>query len=187
MKRFCSFLSRRETRISYSTSSSLYSSSSSSTLASLAPLIRNAQCAEIFRSSYFSSLNQEDRHISISVTDLDQLLMDSRTRPSLLLPVLECSGKVLGTLSNVIPASIARKIDESVNEGVVQCLNDSIRDEIAMKSETDDGNADLRETLKFHRDLSQHINVNKEPSVKGNQHELITQGIYQVLKLSCRY
>ena len=184
MKRFCSLLSRREISISYSTSSSLCSSSSSSTLA---PLIRSAQCAEIFRSSYFSSINQEDRNISISVTDLDQLLMDNRTRPSLLLPVLECGGKALGTLSNVIPARIARQIDESVNEGVVQCLNDSIRDEIAMKSESDDGNADLRETLKFHRDLSEHINVNKEPSVKGNRHEFITQGIYQVLKLSCRY
>ena len=177
-------LHRREMLVSYSSSTS---SSTPSPSGSVASLLRSAQCAEIFRSSYFSSINQEDRNISISIADLDQLLMDNKTRPSLLLPVLECGGKALGALSNVIPASMARQMDESVNGGVVQCLNDSIREEIAIKSETEDVNVDLRETLKFHRDLSQQINVNREPSSKGTQHELIAQGIYQVLKLSRRY
>merc|ERR1719240_909876 len=98
-------------------------------------------------------------------------MMENRTRPSLLLPVLECGGKALGVLSNVIPTRIARQMDESVNEGVVQCLNDSVRDEIAMKSLTNDQNIDVRETLKFHRDLSQQVNINGEQNVGGNRYE----------------
>ena len=183
MRRCFSFL-KRDIHLGHSSSSS---SPLSQDTTSLASILRSAQCAEIFRSSYFSSIKQDNRHISISIADLDELVMENRTRPSLLLPVVECGGMALGVLSNIIPTNIARQMDESVNEGVVQCLNDSVRDEIAIKASASDQNIDVRETLKFHRDLSQQMNINEEQKAGSNRYEFIAQGIYHMLKISRQY
>ena len=168
---------------------SLSSSTPSSSLATAnrASLLRSAQCAEILRSSYFSSIKQEDRHISISIADLDELLIANKTRPSLFIPALECGGKVLGTLSNIIPGNIAKQMDEIINEGVVQCLNDSIREEIAMKcGDNGSEDTDVRDSLKFHRDIARHVPLNEKQN-SPDRYEFMSQGIYQILKFSRLY
>ena len=181
MKRFPMKVTAR----SFSRSSSTPSSSSAT--ANRASLLRSAQCAEILRSSYFSSIKQEDRHISISIADLDELLIANKTRPSLFIPALECGGKVLGTLSNIIPGNIAKQMDEIINEGVVQCLNDSIREEIAMKcSDNGSEDIDVRDSLKFHRDIARHVPLNEKQN-SPDRYEFMSQGIYQILKFSRLY
>ena len=108
--------------------------------------VRNAQAAEIFRSSFFNSRNKETL---IPVEDLDQLIVRENVRPSLLLAALEVTGTGLGVLSRFAPQSISSEISAAVDDAAVQQFNDSIRDMQLGNVE----NIDVKETLKYHREL----------------------------------
>jgi hypothetical protein len=51
--------------------------------------IRQAQAAEVFRSSYLSAKNSD---VTISVSDLDDLVLRNRARPSILIGAFDCAG-----------------------------------------------------------------------------------------------
>lgn len=145
--------------------------------------VRNAQAAEIFRSSFYSSRNQESL---IPLEDLDQLVMRDKVRPSIFVTALELSGVGLGLVSRFAPKALSQGISEAVDDAAVQQFNDSIRD---MQLNNID-NMDVKETLKYHRELrggdawdASHENTMPEIDAKG----AFTQVLYHSLKLSTKY
>jgi len=93
----------------------------------------------------------------MQVQDLDDVVRESRSRPSALLPVYGLVGSALGSLALAIPQSYSSALTKVVHDVAEQSLNDSIRD---LASVADCGD-DVRETLKYHRDLRSSI---AEPS-----------------------
>jgi hypothetical protein len=156
--------------------------------------LRNAQAAEIFRSSFFRSKNRESQ---IPLEDLDQLISKDQVRPSILINAYEVTGFGLGMLSRFAPESVSSFIAQSVDDAVVQQLNDSIR-----KMQLDEvENIDLKETLKYHRDLRGHEGdaagdvSGSQPSPPGSSESgfdsngkiALSSVIYHALKCSEKY
>lgn len=110
--------------------------------------LRRAQAVELFRSNFLSGSHNG---VSINVSDLDDMMRETRARPSLLLNGYGLLGTVLGRVSRVAPASCSATLSAIVNDVAEQSLNDSIR-AMAMDGSTD-AHSDIRETLKYHRDL----------------------------------
>lgn len=110
--------------------------------------LRRAQAVELFRSNFLSGSHNG---VSINVSDLDDMMRETRARPSLLLNGYGLLGTVLGSVSRVAPASCSATLSAIVNDVAEQSLNDSIR-AMAMDGSTD-AHSDIRETLKYHRDL----------------------------------
>ena len=86
----------------------------------------------------------------MELQDLDDLMRENRTRPSALLGFYGLLGATLGRAAQVIPvACVATALTSVVHEVAEQSLNDGIRD----LAGTGDADADVREGLKYHRDL----------------------------------
>lgn len=110
----------------------------------------------------------------------------------MLVNVLEVAGLGLGLVSRFAPSSIANQISESVDEATVQQFNDSIRD---MQLNNVD-NVDVKETLKYHRELRggdawDPPNSEEHPA-EGTAGMMdakaaLTQVLYHTLKLSGKY
>lgn len=149
------------------------------------PYIRNAQAAEIFRSSFYTSRNQET---IIPLEDLDQLIVKDKVRPSIFVSALELTGLGLGLVSRFAPQSVSQTISEAVDDAAVQQFNDSIRD---MQLQNID-DIDVKETLKYHREL-RGGDAWDAPQEKGSAmptmdaKEALTQVLYHSLKLSTKY
>ena len=149
--------------------------------------IRNAQAAEIFRSSYFQSKNQE---MHIPVEDLDQLVAKERVRPSILLGAFELTGFGLGLVTRFAPKSVASVVSQAIDDATVQQFNDSIR---KMHADLDgESNIDVKETLKYHRDLRgedecESSSEENENSMLGKVKLPLTQLLYHGLKMTEKY
>ena len=90
--------------------------------------------------------------MNVCIADIDQIVNYEKIRPSILLPVYEVVGTGLGIMSRLSPAPSASKfLAEIVENASSMQLNDSIRS-ISLDSPND--YYDVKETLKFHRDLS---------------------------------
>ena len=87
--------------------------------------IRKAHAAEIFRSSFYEYQHTD---VSVSVFDLDQLILSEKVRPSLLINPLELTGKILGTVTRILPKNVSNFVTEVVDDATLQVFNDSIRD-----------------------------------------------------------
>lgn len=108
--------------------------------------IRSAQAIELFRSSFYKSSKNS---INISISDLDQLILSEKVRPSLTIGVVETIGFLAGNLVRIIPANhVTSYTTKIIDEAITEQLNDSIR---RLQSSE---NIDVKETLKFHRDVS---------------------------------
>jgi len=109
--------------------------------------LRNAQASEIFRSNYYQSKNSDS---FIPVNDLDQLIVQERVRPSILLDIYAITGHGLGLISRFSPKTCENMLTSIIDESTTQQFNDSIRSmqlhEVI--------NYDIKETLKYHRDLN---------------------------------
>ena len=116
--------------------------------------IRRAQAVEVLRSEF---LLASRAGMTMQVQDLDDVVRESRIRPSALLPVYGLVGSALGSLALAIPQSYSSALTKVVHDVAEQSLNDSIRD---LASVADCGD-DVRETLKYHRDLRSSV---AEPS-----------------------
>jgi hypothetical protein len=156
--------------------------STSSSLESGRQQLRNAQSAELFRSGFYMV---KDQSTVIPVEDLDQLIKTGNVRPSIFVGAYEVAGKSLGMLSRFAPPVVAEMIAEAVDEATVQQFNDSVR-----KMQLDGiDNIDLKETLKFHRDLRGSDPASEMPSdlYVDRAKVVATQVIYQALKVSEKY
>ena len=88
--------------------------------------VRNAQAAEIFRAAFLNSSRANTR---ISVTDLDELVVSHKVRPSALLPAFELAGTALGIASRLIPSKeCSNFISTTVHDATIQQFNDIVRD-----------------------------------------------------------
>ena len=145
--------------------------------------VRNAQAAEIFRSSFYASKNGEN---SIPVEDLDQLVVRDNVRPSIFVNALEFTGLGLGLVSRFVPESISKSIAEAVEDAAVQQFNDNIRD-MQLRNIDD---VDVKETLKYHRELrGEEASDTKPDSTMPavDAKNALTQIIYHSLKFSTKY
>jgi demethoxyubiquinone hydroxylase (CLK1/Coq7/Cat5 family) len=136
--------------------------------------IRTAQAAEVFRSAFYDG---QSSNTSISVSDLDELIMSENVRPSALISGFECVGKTLGFISKFIPKTYSELITNVVDDATIQHFNDSIGN---IQEESQSGNDDIKETLKYHRDI--HSNLDNS-TVKATN-VVLTAGLYKVLDLS---
>lgn len=148
--------------------------------------IRNAQAAEIFRSSFYKLKNSDS---AIPTEDLDQLVVMEKSRPSALIGLTEFTGSCLGLVSRYIPAPVGTIVQQAVDEATIQQFNDSIRS----MQENQVDNVDIKETLKFHRDLS--IMEDVEPventyssktarTYAGRAKTLLSTTLYHALKVT---
>lgn len=133
--------------VKYLSSNNYNFNDSSSSASFISEKLRNAQASEIFRSNYYQSKNSDS---FIPVNDLDQLIVQERVRPSILLDIYAITGHGLGLLSRLSPKSCGNMLTSIIDESTTQQFNDSIRSmqlhEVI--------NYDIKETLKYHRDLN---------------------------------
>lgn len=141
--------------------------------------VRNAHAAELFRQSYYMS--KKGGQTSITVEDLDQLVISENSRPSVLLPLVEISGKALALATHFVPPFCKDILDYAVDEATIQQFNDSIRD---MQQDGVD-NVDVKETLKFHRDVRNSDDVSSgSTSNTGQTKSVVTTCLYHALKVT---
>ncbi len=167
--------------------------------------IRRAQAVEVFRASYcqYSNVGGNSDTVSVSVADIDDILIDSKVRPSALLGAFSVAGGLLGVASALSPIKQCTQLmNKIVDEATETVLNDSVRD-ISITIE-DGGNSggnanaygDIKDTLKFHRDVRivDEDTVldsirDAESATKGEKtlltvHETLRSGLSSVLKIS---
>lgn len=145
--------------------------------------LRLAQASEIFRSQFYESTKLP---VSLSCHDLDELIISERTRPSILLGPLQLAGSVLGVVAKYAPVSFSKVLVHAVDDAAIQIYNDSIR---AMQ-DSPDATSDIKEALKYHRDIKASDENEKEvadrdplSSIFGRK-EMIALGIKNFLSLS---
>lgn len=146
--------------------------------------LRHAQASEMFRRSYLFGQRAQNR---VSVSDIDDLMIANRSRPSLLLGVLQFSGATLGMVSRVLPKDCSNNLNQVVQEATIQQFNDIIRD-LQHQSDCED----TKETIKYHRDLEAtdvtasqaKTNTTNETSGIDTVTIAATTALYNILKLS---
>ena len=158
--------------------------------------LRNAQASEIFRSNYYQSKNSDS---FIPVNDLDQLIVHERVRPSILLDIYAITGHGLGLISRFSPKTCENMLTSIIDESTTQQFNDSIRSmqlhEVI--------NYDIKETLKYHRDLNSNegsetssssndnnganANETNNNDMSMNMKTVLTTVVYHMLKVSEKY
>jgi hypothetical protein len=156
--------------------------------------VRNAHASEIFRAAFFNLRTGES---IIPVEDLDQLIVREKVRPSLSLTPLEVVGGGLGLLSRFAPKRVADALSEAVDDATTQQFNDSVR---TMQLDSVE-NVDVKETLKYHRDLRGFEGSEPTVTVEPPQSEqsvgaggptvdsksALTTALYHLLKVSAKY
>ena len=116
----------------------------------IAPYVRSAHCTEVFRSEFYKARRSD---VTISPRDLDEIIVDFKVRPSILVGMMEVAGYGLGTVARITPLSCSAIITKIVEDAASQQFNDSIRD-LSASDEYDNSNDEVKETLKYHRDLN---------------------------------
>jgi hypothetical protein len=133
--------------------------------------IRNAQAAEIFRSSFHNAAKSNTR---LSLQDLDDIVASQNVRPSALLPFYQLAGSMFGTAVRFSPIqSCNTTISKIINNATVQQFNDSIREMTGTPSSTNKSDInidDTKETIKYHRDLEiDNSNATSQSQQDGQQ------------------
>lgn len=108
--------------------------------------VRSAQAVETFRSAYYKAAKTQ---ATLSMTDITQILLAERVRPSLFINVFEALGHASGTVARFAPTKDVESLfTKAIDNAATQQLNDSIR-----QLSTVENAEDVRETLKFHRNI----------------------------------
>lgn len=161
-----------------STSSSTTSSSSSNITEEFHDCIRNAQATEIFRNTFLSASGNKE---TIGVSDLDELIIASRSRPSALLGLFQTTGFILGKTSKLLPSECSKLLVNVVNEASLQQFNDTIRNLHNISATMPEKNSEnissinsdtieeIKETIKYHRDID--LGIEKMDSKDHQEHE----------------
>ncbi len=136
--------------------------------------LRTAHTAELFRSSFYDF---QGSCTSVSVSDLDEMVKDENIRPSLLMYGFSTAGKGLGLITKMLPKTYSELITNVVDDATIQHFNDSIG---AIQLDEND-KCDIKETLKFHRDINSGGGDNN--TVKASN-VVLTAGLYKFLDLA---
>lgn len=111
--------------------------------------VRSAQAVELFRQNYYNASNAS---VNISLTDISQVMLSERVRPSAFIGLLGGLGYASGTIARIVPVpGIAKVFTKAIDDAAQQQLNDSVRS-LSIES-SDDGAEEVKEMLKFHRDI----------------------------------
>jgi demethoxyubiquinone hydroxylase (CLK1/Coq7/Cat5 family) len=148
-------------------------------------ILRSTQATEIFRASF---LDAAKSHIRITTTDLDELIIAQKCRPSALIGVFSLAGSIMGTAARFLPSPYHNTVQQLINDVAMQQLNNNIRDLQAEESYQ----ADLKETIKYHRDIElAEVTVKSadasNPENEGNvnyKNTIVSAALGNVLKLS---
>jgi len=116
-----------------------------------------------------------ENHISVSTVDLDDLIHQNRVRPSLLVGVLDCAGRATGFATSFLPSAGIEIVDRVVDECSVQEFNDGMRSVHGVPQ-----NEDIKETLKFHRDIS--ATYAKVPEGESKLTDFLSLSLNQLFK-----
>lgn len=118
-----------------------------------------------------------------STQDLDDLILEYKTRPSALLLGFEVLGGTLGAVSFTLPKPFSSALAQVVEDATEQALNDGIRD-----LPGSDSTADIRETFKYHRDWRSSSAARGDSDAFPPQVEALkttaSLGLARVVKLS---
>ncbi len=123
--------------------------------------IRTAQSTEIFRSSFFSA---KSANVTVSASDLDDLVKTEYVRPSLLIPVFQIAGTTLGIATKFLPNSLSKAVELTVNSAAIEQLNDCVRD-----AQAENNDEVVKETFKFHRDIISNSDLTDNNDHKVNE------------------
>ena len=138
--------------------------------------IRRAQSAEAFRSAYSAASKNS---VSISVSDIDDLVKENYVRPSPLINAFQFCGLALGSLARVMPSSCTNIVTSIVDEAARTSLNNGLR-------EGGDGmQGDIKETLKYHRDMKlvePEVDKTTDESIQKVKN-IVTFGLVSILEL----
>ena len=149
--------------------------------ANLSPYIRNAHCTEIFRSTFYKASRAV---ITITPGDLDDIIVSEKVRPSILLGCFEALGTGLGTVARFSPNQLTGALTKMVDDAASQQFNDSIREISALGPDLND---DVKETIKYHRDLTPNTPLDLNPSASPAFNEtgfILATGLSNILNLS---
>lgn len=108
--------------------------------------LRAAQATESFRSAF---LRTSGSNSSISQDDINYLVADRRIRPSLLLNVYSGAGAIVGICSKATQIVLGKEIERIVETASKTQFNDCIRN----LQEASNNDEEIKETLKYHRDV----------------------------------
>lgn len=150
----------------------------------LSSYIRSAHCTEIFRSTYYKASRAV---ITITPGDLDDIIVSEKVRPSILLGCFETLGTGLGTAARFAPTQFTTALTKIVDDAASQQFNDSIREISSIGSETND---DVKETIKYHRDLAPNTPLDLSEAGNSKFDEttfILSTGLSNILNLTRTY
>lgn len=154
-------------------------STNSANTDNLSSYIRSAHCTEIFRSTYYKASKAV---ITITPGDLDDIIVSEKVRPSILLGCFETFGLGLGTVARFAPTQISSVLTKVIDDAASQQFNDSIREISLMGSESTD---DVKETIKYHRDLTPNTPLNmNEPASFNETAFILSTGLSNMLNFT---
>jgi Ubiquinone biosynthesis protein COQ7 len=159
-------------------------STSNESNTNLSSYIRSAHCTEVFRSTYYKASRAV---ITITPGDLDDIIVSEKVRPSILLGCFETLGSGLGTAARFAPTQFTSALTKIVDDAASQQFNDSIREISSMGSEAND---DVKETIKYHRDLAPNTPLDLGESGNSKFDEttfVLATGLSNILNLTRSY
>jgi hypothetical protein len=155
------------------------SSSSSTGQENMSSYIRSAHCTEIFRSQYYKASRAI---ITITPGDLDDIIISEKVRPSVLLGFFDTLGTGLGVVARFAPTPCSSILTKIVDDAAQNQFNDSIRDIASMGPGFND---DVKETIKYHRDLNSNIPIDANvPASFAEATFIIATGLSNILNVT---
>lgn len=140
-------------------------------------MMRSAQAVESFRSSFYKGAKNE---LYVSTADIEDCMINNKVRPSAILPVFEVVGATLGFSLALLPKDAKEIATRIIDNATSQQLNDGIRNIQTLSSLTEDETFDVKETLKFHRDIRSSKTIDNMSSTENS----LTLSLYNVLRIS---
>lgn len=122
--------------------------------------LRRAQAVELLRCEF---LRASQARKTTAVDDLDDLVRETKCRPSLLIEIYGLAGAVMGRVALVAPQTCSDVLANVVHDVAEQSFNDSIRD-----MGSDSSVQDVREALKYHRDFRSSMTARNDDGSSGS-------------------
>lgn len=146
--------------------------------------IRSTQAAESLREAFARSSGAST---VVTSTDIDYYVGSLKARPSVAVDLFSGIGFALGTASRVLlPLPVCHKaLVHSVDEACRRSINDDLRDlSEGGSSEDADLYSEVRETLKYHRDISLSSDEANEEFAESKLVNTVTAGIHSAIRLT---